>query len=257
MWCDILYDVMWYDVINDVMWYDMVWCDIILYDVTWYDMCDVIWCDVIWYMMWCDMIYDVMWYDIWCDMMWYMIWCDIIWYDVMWCDMLVWEHSLCWGLWNYKRCIVWENSFYYLNESKNAYNVEPADVRFGKLSVREDKVVLHCALYCPSAVYSSRWAVLRDTHHYRLGYTRSLTLFVGLKIVQLVLQSNTGLHKLISVYGNMSRRAFVSLYSRTQRFKTSKDSCSKNAKPRHDDVHQCLYCYSCYTGEYRLLNIVH
>jgi hypothetical protein len=78
---------------------------------------------------------------------------------------------------------------------------------FGKVKLQSvtAEVVECCALSCP-VFYSCRSAVQRDTYHYHLGYTRSVALFTCIMIVQLVLQSNTGLHKLICVYGNTSKR---------------------------------------------------
>jgi len=127
---------------------------------------------------------------------------------------------------------------YYQNISKNACNVDPSNFvtetiyRLEKLSVPEvefavtAEVVECCALSCRSVLCSSSSAVQRDTHHYHLGYTRSVMLFICIIIVQLILQSNTGLHKLICVYGNTFRKSFA-FTGGHKGFKTSKDSYSK------------------------------
>ena len=95
-----------------------------------------------------------------------------------------------------------------------AYNLEPTNFvtetvylcLFGKVKLQSvtAEVVECCALSCP-VFYSCRSAVQRDTYHCHLGYTRSVALFTCIMIVQLVLQSNTGLYKLFCVYENTSR----------------------------------------------------
>jgi len=105
-----------------------------------------------------------------------------------------------------------------------AYNLDPTNFvtetvyrcLFGKMKLQSvtAEVVECCALSCP-VFYSCRSAVQRDTYHYHLGYTRSVALFTCIMIVQLVLQSNTGLYKLILCIRKHVQNV-IALYSRTQ-----------------------------------------